>query len=100
MAAPKKPATDLIKQVKVHVKVSDLKVYDRKKIESLIEADKTGTSKSSAEITKEGALKVSITGFVVEAKDKNEADYLLRMRDKRRNTKNIIRFEQMSSQVN
>jgi len=61
MAAPKKPATDLIKQVKVHVKVSDLKVYDRKKIESLIEADKTRTSKSSAEITKEGAIKVKLS---------------------------------------
>ena len=42
MPAPKKADSDKIKQVKVHVKVSDLEKYDRKKIEQLIEEDKHG----------------------------------------------------------
>lgn len=44
MPAPKKADSDKIKQVKVHVKVSDLEKYDRHKIEQLIEDDKIGSS--------------------------------------------------------
>ncbi len=42
MAAPKKAEGDTIVQVKVHVKRSDLKIYNRKLIESLISQHKNG----------------------------------------------------------
>lgn len=60
MPAPKKADADKIKQVKVHVKVSDLEKYDRHKIEQLIEDDKSGFNKTGGEITKEGAIRVKV----------------------------------------